>query len=60
MDNPFGKSWLTTVIGILAAALNAIVPLLQNGTVDLQTLVMSAAIAALGVVSKSYNVSGSQ
>ena len=52
------KSWVTTLIGCLAAALNATAPLLKTGTVDLQTLIVSAGLAALGVAAKDYNVSG--
>jgi len=54
----FGRSWLTTLIGLIAAVANALVPLVQSGTVDIETLVQSAGLAALGWAAKSFNVSG--
>lgn len=53
-----GRSWITTVIGLVAAVVNALLPLVQQGTVDAQTLVQSAVFAALGWAAKSFNVSG--
>ena len=52
MGNILGQSWLTTVIGLVAAVVNALLPLVQQGTVDAQTLINSAALAALGWASK--------
>lgn len=56
--NTFSRSWLTTLIGLVAAIANALVPLVQQGTVDLNTLIQSAGMAALGFAAKSFNVSG--
>ena len=58
MEKLLGQSWLTTVIGLIGAILNALVPLFQDGTVDFRTLVNSAMIAAGGWAAKSWNVSG--
>lgn len=57
--NTLGQSWLTTIIGLIAAVANALVPLVQQGSVDLNTLIQSAGLAALGWAAKSFNVSGS-
>lgn len=54
----FGGSWLTTLIGLVAAVVNAVLPLVQQGQVDAQTLLQSAIYAALGWAAKSFNVSG--
>lgn len=57
--NILGQSWLTTIIGLIAAVANALVPLVQQGSVDLNILIQSAGLAALGWAAKSFNVSGS-
>lgn len=49
------RSWKSTLIGFIAAALNLIA-----GGVNWKTAIMSAAIAALGAVTKDYNVTGTQ
>lgn len=49
------SSPVTTVIGILAASLNAVYALVQSGTVDMKTLIVSAGIAALGAAGKDGN-----
>jgi hypothetical protein len=53
------KSWKTTVIGLVGAIATTLVPLYQNGTVDLQTLISSIAIAVLGFFAKDWNATGS-
>lgn len=53
-----GKSWMTTVAGLVGAIANVLVDLLQHGTVDTKTITTSIAIAILGVLSKDFNVSG--
>jgi hypothetical protein len=58
MQGLLGQSWLTTVIGIVLAVLNAVLPLVQNGVVTKQELLQSAGYAALGWAAKSFNVSG--
>lgn len=52
------KNWKTTIVGAIAGGLIAIQPLLANGAVDFKALAYGFAIAALGVVSKDFNVSG--
>ena len=52
------KSWKTTLVGCLGAALNALIPLLKTGSIDAQTLIMSAVIAIMGVLAKDFDVSG--
>jgi hypothetical protein len=52
------KSWKTTVLGFIGAIATALIPLLQTGSVDTQTLATSVAIAALGVLSKDFDVTG--
>jgi hypothetical protein len=49
---------MTTVIGLVAAIANAILPLVQSGSVDATTLLQSAIYAALGWAAKDFNVSG--
>jgi hypothetical protein len=58
--NEFMRNWLTTLVGLIAAVANALVPLVQQGDVSAQTLLQSAGLAALGFVSKSFNVSGTK
>jgi hypothetical protein len=52
------KNWKTTLFGCLLGAANAALPLMQTGTVDPQTLCVSAAIAGIGILAKDYNVTG--
>jgi hypothetical protein len=47
------KNWKTTLLGLSAAGLN----LLANG-MKWQQVLVSVALAALGLVAKDYNVSG--
>lgn len=54
------RNWMTTTVGLIGAVANAMIPLLQNGTVDLQTLLISAIMAALGVLSKDFNITGTK
>ena len=58
MEKIFGPSWLTTVIGLVIAILNAVVPLIQTGTITSETVIQSIGYAALGWASKTFNVSG--
>jgi hypothetical protein len=58
MEKIFGPSWLTTVIGLVIALLNAAVPLAQTGTVSSETLIQSLGYAALGWAAKTFNVTG--
>lgn len=52
------KNWKTTLAGCIGAALLVVLNLYQTGTVDWRTLVMAAAIAAVGVLAKDLNVTG--
>ena len=52
------KSWKTTLVGCLGAALNAALPLLKTGSIDAQTLITSVAMALLGYLAKDFNVTG--
>lgn len=54
------KSWKTSLIGILTGIGIPVLELVQNGTTSGKTLVLSAAIAAIGLLSKDHNVSGSR
>ena len=58
--NEFMRNWLTTLVGLIAAVANALVPLVQQGDVSAQTLVQSAGIAALSFFAKAFNVSGTK
>lgn len=52
------KNWKTTLAGCIGAAVMVVVSLYQTGTIDLKTLIISAAIAAVGVLAKDLNVTG--
>ena len=52
------KNWKTTLAGCIGAAVMVVVSLYQTGTVDLKTLIIAAAIAAVGVLAKDLNVTG--
>ena len=54
----FGKNWLTTLVGLVAAVANALLPLLEGDVISPQVLLQSAVYAALGWAAKSFNVSG--
>jgi len=58
MNNVFGKSWLTTILGLIGAILEVILPLLQSGSVDSANLARAATWAAIGFATKSFNVTG--
>jgi hypothetical protein len=52
------KSWKTTVLGAVIAAIVAIQPIISTGNVDWKAVGLAALIAALGFVAKDSNVSG--
>lgn len=54
-----GRSWLTTVIGLVGAIAEVTLPLINDGTVDSETLLRAMLYAVLGWAAKSFNVSGS-
>jgi hypothetical protein len=51
-------SWKTTVIGLILAVGNVVLPLIQNGTVTWKQISTSALIAAFGFVAKDAGVTG--
>jgi len=53
-----GKNWLTTLVGLIAAVANALLPLLEGDVISSQVLLQSAVYAALGWAAKSFNVTG--
>lgn len=54
------KSWKTMIVGCAGAAINALIPIIETGTIDPQTLITSITLAVLGVLAKDFDVSGSQ
>ena len=54
------KNWLTTAIGLIGAVAMVVYDEMSKGTVDTETIIKAAAIAAIGFVSKSFNVSGTK
>jgi len=55
-----GKNWKTTVAGVVAGGLVAIVPMLQSGEFSWGALAAGFAVGCLGYFSKSVGVSGTQ
>ena len=52
------KSWLTTIVGIAGAIGNLIVSAIQAGAVTPRDIALSVVLAALGLSSKAFNVTG--
>jgi hypothetical protein len=52
------RNWKTTLLGLLAAVIIALQPLLDQGEVTWKSLLLAAAIAALGYFAKDKDVSG--
>lgn len=52
------KSWKTTVVGALTAALVAITPILETGEINYKALGLAALIAVLSYLTKDKDVSG--
>lgn len=52
------KNWKTTLIGILTAIANTLLPALSTGAVSWKDIAISSGIAALGFLSKDAGVSG--
>jgi hypothetical protein len=52
------KNWKTTLTGVLGAILYAIFPLFQGGQVAPKDLIIAAAVAGIGALSKDFNVTG--
>ncbi|MDP1624501.1 MAG: hypothetical protein Q8L64_01910 [bacterium] len=53
-----GKSWLTTVVGVAGAVMNLVIAAIQAGAVTPRDIVLSVVLAALGLSSKTFNVTG--
>ena len=54
------KNWPTTLAGLVGAIAMVVYDELSKGTVDTETIIKAVAIAAIGFVSKSFNVSGTK
>lgn len=54
------KNWKTTLLGLLTAILNVVLPALASGQVALKDVGVSAGIAALGYFAKDSNVTGGE
>ena len=52
------KNWRTTLIGAVLAALLSGLTIMQTGTIDVKTVLLSVGIAFLGYVAKDAGVSG--
>lgn len=52
------KSWKSTLAGCVGAAVNIALPLVQTGTVESKTIIISATLAVLGFLAKDFDVSG--
>lgn len=52
------KSWKTTVVGLAGGAIVGLTPVLQTGKVDIKSLIIGAAIGAIGVFAKDHDVTG--
>ena len=52
------KNWKTTLIGCLFAVGNVVLPLLQGNSITTKDILISAFGAALGFLSKDFNVTG--
>ena len=52
------KNWRTTLIGLLTAIANVVLPMLATGGVQGKDVAVSVGIAALGYLSKDFAASG--
>lgn len=52
------KNWRTSLIGVLFAAANIAYPLIIEGRVSMQVVIISAAFAAIGWLAKDAGVTG--
>lgn len=52
------SNWKTTLLGLLTAILNVLLPALSSGSVEPKDMAVSAGIAALGYFAKDSNVTG--
>jgi len=51
-------NWKTTILGILAAIMIAVAPLIQTGQVDWKAVALAAAVALFGYFAKDKDVTG--
>lgn len=54
------KNWKTTLAGCLSAGAYAAIAAAQNGTIEPKDLAIIAGLAALGVLAKDLNVTGTK
>lgn len=52
------KNWKTTILGAVVGGAVAIQPLISSGSFSAKDVILGFLIAAFGVVSKDFNVSG--
>lgn len=52
------RNWKTTLAGCIAAIAFAVQELLVSGRITTEGVIMAAAIAALGVLAKDFDVTG--
>lgn len=59
LERVLGKSYLTSLVGIIAGVANALVPILQSGRMPtINEWVLSIALVVGGFAAKSFNVTG--
>lgn len=58
MEKLFGKSWKTTVVGIVFGTLMIALPIIQSQPLTPSNIVSALGIALLGFLTKQYNVTG--
>jgi len=52
------KSWKTTIVGAILAAIVAIQPIVETGVIDWKKVALAALIAVMGYVAKDADVTG--
>lgn len=52
------KNWRTTAVGIIGAIVNTAYPLITQGIVSPETIIISVILAVLGYLAKDFKVSG--
>jgi len=52
------KSWKTTIVGAIVAAIVAIQPIIETGVIDWKKVGIAALIAVFGYVAKDADVTG--
>ena len=59
LEKLFGRSWLTSIIGIAGGAATLLLPILQAGRMPTRNeWLIACIIAALGMASKTWNITG--